>query len=301
MTTTTTRTRRPSKSIEERSEQAEQLHASIADQVDALRDSGAWEQFLTFAASFHSYSFNNVLLILSQCENASQVAGFRKWQQHGRQVRKGERAIKIFGYSTKKVTVENKDGEEEEKRVARFPILSVFDVSQTDVVDAELAAATQLATRLTGDDDHGVIEALTGYLVGEGWQVRTEAMGGGKNGFADPETKSIVLGEYLSPEQAAKTLIHEAAHIVCGHVDDLDEYTRHRGLMETEAESVAYVVAGVLGFDTAAYSIGYIAGWADADTDLIRSTAAAVLKAAHVILNVLSPAEDENEGEGATA
>jgi hypothetical protein len=53
--------------------------------------------------------------------------------------------------------------------------------------------------------------------------------------------------------------------------------------MEVEAESVAYVVAGLAGFDTSAYSIGYINGWANQDIELMRSTATRVLKAAQTI------------------
>ena len=68
---------------------------------------------------------NNVLLILSQRPTASRVAGFCHWQERGRQVRKGERAIKIFGYATKRI--EGEDGEEE--RRPYFPILSVFDAT----------------------------------------------------------------------------------------------------------------------------------------------------------------------------
>lgn len=38
------------------------------------------------------------------------------------------------------------------------------------------------------------------------------------------------------------------------HVDgeDLDAYARHRGVMECEAETVAHVLAGLLGIDTSA-------------------------------------------------
>ena len=32
------------------------------------------------------------------------MAGYRAWQQLGRQVRKGENALKILGYSIKKIT-----------------------------------------------------------------------------------------------------------------------------------------------------------------------------------------------------
>jgi hypothetical protein len=55
--------------------------------------------------------------------------------------------------------------------------------------------------------------------------------------------------------------------------------------------------SGIVGFDTSAYSVGYIAGWADGDTDLIKSTAARVLRTAHQVATIL--ARDENEDEAA--
>lgn len=90
------------RTTEERRQEAEALHASIAEQVQQLADSGQWRAFLEFARSFHNYSLNNVLLILSQSPDATMVAGFRQWQARGRQVRKGEKSIKIFGYREKK-------------------------------------------------------------------------------------------------------------------------------------------------------------------------------------------------------
>src|SRR5699024_11989077 len=43
---------------------------------------------------------------------------------------------------------------------------------------------------------------------------------------------------------------------------DLGTSTTHRGTAEIQAESVAYVVAGMLGLDTSSYSTGYVAQWA---------------------------------------
>lgn len=87
---------------------------------------------------------------------------------------------------------------------------------------------------------------------------------------------------------AAKTALHEVAHVTLGHTEqDYREYVAHRGLFETETESVAYVLAGLLGLDTADYSIGYIAGWADADVELIRSTATKVMAAVHTLAPAL--------------
>jgi antirestriction protein ArdC len=288
----TSKTRRPAVSPEERKAQAEALHESIATQVEQLRDSDRWTQFLAFAAAFHRYSLNNVLLILAQRPDAERVAGFRTWQAVGRQVRKGEKALRIFGYSTKKVTEQDENGDDVEKRYPRFPILPVFDIAQTDPIDPDADDPSTLTAPLTGTDDHGIIDTLTGHLVADGWAVEHTAPGEVRNGFTDPAARRVVIGSHLAPEHAAKTLIHELAHIVLGHTDDLTEYAEHRGLMETEAESVAYVVAGLVGFDTAAYSIGYVAGWSDADADLIRSTATRVLRAAHQVAAILTPDDD---------
>jgi antirestriction protein ArdC len=291
----TTKTRRPAVSAEERKAQAEALHESIATQVEQLRDSDRWTQFLAFAAAFHRYSLNNVLLILSQRPDAERVAGFRTWQAVGRQVRKGEKALRIFGYSTKKVTEQDENGDDVEKRYPRFPILPVFDIAQTDPIDPDAADPSTLTAPLTGTDDHGVIDTLTAHLVANGWTVEHTEPGQGRNGFTDPAARRVLIGSHLAPEHAAKTLIHELAHILLGHTDDLTEYAEHRGLMETEAESVAYVVAGLVGFDTAAYSVGYVAGWSDADADLIRSTAARVLSAAHQVAAILTPDDTTDE------
>jgi len=287
----TTNTTRAREKAEEKKAQAAALRESIATQVEALRDSDRWAQFLTFASAFHAYSLNNVLLILAQRPDAARVAGFRTWQGLGRQVRKGEKGIRIFGYSTKKVTEEDEHGDEIEKRIARFPILSVFDISQTDLADGGTDAGN-LADELTGADDHGILATLIAHLEGVGWTVTREPLTGGRNGYTEPERRRVVIGTHLAPEHAAKTMLHETAHILLGHTDDLAAYAEHRGLLETEAESVAYVVAGLVGFDTSAYSIGYVAGWADADADLIRGTAARVLATAHQIAAALIPDDD---------
>lgn len=93
------------------------------------------------------------------------------------------------------------------------------------------------------------------------------------------------MSERLSPAQAAKTALHEAAHITLGHIeDDHTEYLAHRGRYEVEAESVAYVMPGLLGLDTSAYSVDSFARWISAAlaahaalTPAQRATAAAEL------------------------
>ena len=68
----------------------------LALAVEQMADSDRFAAWLRARAAFHEYSFNNVLLIASQRPDASQVAGYRAWQKLSRQVRKGEKAIRIL-------------------------------------------------------------------------------------------------------------------------------------------------------------------------------------------------------------
>ncbi|MCS5735793.1 ArdC-like ssDNA-binding domain-containing protein [Herbiconiux daphne] len=287
---------RPNKSPEERRAQAEELQASIVTEVEKLRDTGEWERFLTFAQAFHNYSFNNLVLILTQCPTATYVAGFRKWQQLGRQVRKGERGIRIFGFRQKKLTCEDagdgekvEPGENGEKTMTYFPILSVFDRAQTDLIDPTQPDPGELGQRLTGDDLTGIYAPAADYLTSIGWTVTREPIPGEVNGYTTRDgSMRVVVDADLSPAQAAKTVLHEAGHVLLHTDEEPGEYIEHRGIKETEAESVAYIVAGLMGLDTSGYSIGYVAGWSNCDADTIRTTATRVLRAAHTLADALT-------------
>ncbi len=219
--TITTTTKRPAKSPEQRKLEAEALHAQLVDQVELLTDSDRWREFLDFSGSFYRYSLNNVLLILAQHPTAAEVAGFRAWQGKGRQVRKGQRAIKILGYSTKTTTEEDPATGEETTRVsARYLILSVFALDQTDPVDGHEDAST-VTVRLTGDDPAGIYTRMHDHLTSFGWTIAREPIPGEMNGYTTTDgTCRIVIDADLTPAQTAKTLLHEAAHVVL-HVDTL--------------------------------------------------------------------------------
>ena len=278
------RTVKNSKTPEQRRAEADELQAKIADQVEALRESEAWARFLDFTKAFHRYSINNLLLIFGQCPEASHVAGYRTWQKLNRQVRKGERGIRIYGGRDVRETVENPTtGQEEEQRRTMFFPVSVFDMGQTDLIDP-----AEIARPLTGEDTAGIFDAVADYLTGQGWTVERESIPGGAQGYTDPETRRVVLDSDLSPAQAAKTALHEAAHVLLHAEENHAEYVEHRGIKETEAESVAYVVAGILGLDTSGYSVGYVAGWSKCDAETIKATAANVRRAAHTLADALT-------------
>ena len=74
--------------------------------VSRILDGEEFKRYLSVAAHFHHYSPNNCLLILMQRPDATRVAGYRKWQELGRQVRKGEKGIKILAPISRRVKSE---------------------------------------------------------------------------------------------------------------------------------------------------------------------------------------------------
>ena len=117
-----------------------------------LLDSDNWKEYLKTLYRFHQYSFNNCILIKMQYPEASRVAGDKTWQNMGRQVRKGEKAISILAPCPHKKTieVEKEDGTIELKAVSftTYRAVNVFDIKQTD--GKELPT---VCNSLTGDVD----------------------------------------------------------------------------------------------------------------------------------------------------
>lgn len=268
-----------------RAELAE-LHTQLAAAVETLRSSEKWTRYLEFAASFHRYSFNNVMLIMSQQPEATHVAGFRAWQEKGRQVRKGEKSIRILGTRLVKTNDQNEDN----PRRIFFPV-SVFDISQTDLIDGHEDHST-IAHNLEGPDKHGIIARVTAHLATQNIPVSYSELSPGTNGHTQPATATeptrIIIENRNSPAQKAKTLLHEAAHIALDHLNDYTEYLTHRGRYEVEAETTAAITAAALGLNTAPYSVGYIAQWShNADHDAIKDTAQRALATAHQLLTTL--------------
>lgn len=315
---TATKSTRPGRTTEQKRAEMEALYEQLAESVEALRSSEAWTAYLRFCASFHRYSINNLLLILSQSPEASQVAGYRAWQAKGRQVRKGERGIRILGTGT--VTASARQDEQtgevgevgevvevvEGRRRVFFPV-SVFDIAQTDVMEGHEDLSV-MGHRLTGADVHGILSRVVDYLAALGVPVEFCVIAGGANGFTYPADERagqpvrVVIEERNDAAQQAKTALHEAAHILLGHLaDDHAEYVAHRGRYEVEAESVAYVVSGMLGLDSSDYSTAYVASWAErAEAGVIKETAGRVLAAVHTLVEALH-VETDDQAEGTAA
>ena len=69
----------------------------IEQGVKDVFSSDNFRNYLSFLSKFHTYSLNNMILIMSQYPEATLVAGYNSWSKNfNRHVNKGERAIKIL-------------------------------------------------------------------------------------------------------------------------------------------------------------------------------------------------------------
>jgi len=263
----------------------EQLQAGIA----AIQTSEQFRQYLRTAARFHAYSLNNVLLIMWQRPNATHVAGYRTWQQLGRQVKKGERAIYIFAPRPYHVTMTTDTDEEDTRTGCTFRPVPVFDISQTD--GAPLP--TLQTPTLSGEAGQEAYDALHTLAIAEGLTVTTH----------DPDTdgddrrssyegyysarRKLIFVKQATPTAMCATLIHELAHYL-----DPGAHTSPPETSETVAEAAAFVVAEAVGIDTSGYSFPYIAGWTARQDGaaLVKQLMARIHPIAQRLLAALEPA-----------
>jgi len=81
-----------------------------------------------------AYSVHNQCMIAVQNPAATILGGFRQWKKHGRTVKKGEHGIGIW--VPKFSTHESADGEKMEGGIEGFLFGTVFDVTQTEELQA---------------------------------------------------------------------------------------------------------------------------------------------------------------------
>ena len=254
-----------------RSEQRALVEAACREMLS----SEGWRRFAETRATFHRYSFGNCQLIAYQRPDATQVAGFRAWQALGRQVRKGERAIRILA----PMSVKDRDeqGNETDEHRTFFRAVPVFDVSQTD--GDRLPEAPR--EPITGDSHASYVEQLEQYARSLGYTVEREALESA-GGYCDAKRQRIVVSSNVDSANAhVRVLVHELAHALgVGYAD----YGRE--VAEVIVETATVIVCGSVGLDTSGESIPYIAGWGEQDLDAIRRHAAKVDEIARTLETV---------------
>jgi hypothetical protein len=144
-----------------------------------------------------------------------------------------------------------------------------------------------VCTRLAGDDPLGAYAELVQVADSLGFTVEDHAFDGETNGDCTHALRRIRVRADLPPVHRVKTLCHELAHAIL-HADRTE-----RGLMELEAESVAFIVCDALGIQLDAWSFGYLAGWSGGGEQAIaaiKSAGTRIQRTADQILSALDGA-----------
>lgn len=281
-------------------ERIKELFSTIEEGVKNVYSSENYKQYLSFLSKFHSYSFNNTILILNQKPDASLIAGYNSWRKNfNRHVDKGAKAIKILAPYQEEITrtVEKKDSEgktltdtngnilTEEKQflITRFRAVNVFDISQTSG-----EPIPTLTKRLEGTsyDAQALIQSIEDISDTPIKYASLQEDSSLQNayGYFSPKENIIVLRDDLPINQKAKTLTHEYAHSIMHRAQNKDPQ-----MAEIEAESMAFILCEHFGIDTSEYSFGYIAGYANQDYDVLKSSLLNIKDYAHEYISLLEP------------
>ena len=267
----------------------EMIAANIKLLIEQLEagHSEALTNYLTAMSRFHNYSFGNVLEIARQMPAATKVAGFWTWKNLGRNVKAGQKGIRILapivGVRRKKDSEAQKDITKQNERVlVGFRNAYVFDISQTDGVDLP-------AMHEVNGDPGESIDRLAAFLKGKGIQLVYNPNIAPALGVSYGGRIAILPGQ--SKAEEFSTLVHETAHELLHKADRRTATTKT--VRETEAEAVAFVVGKAVGLVTGSASADYIQLY-HGNASLLAESLEVIQQTASVILAALEPPGEED-------
>lgn len=247
----------------------------LQDGLDEVFSSEAYRRFLLFISNNPNYSYRNILLILQQCPHATKVMGFKAWLRQGRCVQAGQKGLRINALFEKGdqddvLPIQKLKRAGKQKKDGNFRRISVFDISQTALLDGEGQAAPTAVPNgsftlseaafnnpmqlfetemLEGKVAHygeilEVLEEITPLRISFQARLRPEGSCG---------DSYIAVRDGMSQLHTVRTIINQIVH-VWRH-----PYCPDKEQLEIEAESVAFIVCRYLGLDTSDFSFNHIA------------------------------------------
>lgn len=245
---------------------------------------------MQFIARFRGYAPFNAMLVRIQMPGAVFVAPPSRWlKMYGRGIKANARPLVILQ--------------------PRGPVLFVFDVSDTEAVDdaPPLPHEVLHPFEVRGGKIGSELDRVVRNAVRDGVRVQLEKAGSQGAGRIGPSQSTetmqyprrlqprreditvpvgyeLLLNDRHSRETQFATLVHELAHLYCGHLGTPNpkwwpaRSFLDRNAREFEAESVSYLVCRRLGMDTG--SEGYLSGYTRDNSDTPQISLEWVLKAA---------------------
>ena len=269
-------------------EEAIKLVQSGFEQLEsALREGKSDDlmKYLTTMSRFHNYSFRNLVMIWSQREDATRVAGFRAWQKLGRMVKKGEKGIAIFApmpfkqkeknEGSRNRTAKGERKSNEEVTMMGFKVVHVFDISQTE------GDPLPEPSKVTGEVGAN-LERIQRVVVDSGIELKFEQLDSA-HGYS--VGGKVVIDQSLSDAEKFQTIAHELAH------ERLHQGERKavatKTVKETEAEAVGFIVSQAFGLDSVTHCADYIQLY-DGNADTLRESLSHIQKTAQWIIESIN-------------
>jgi hypothetical protein len=197
---------------------------------------------------FRTYSANNQFLIALQCQDATYVAGFRKWLQLGYAVRRGETSIRIWMPMppSKKALAEWEaaGAVARERPKTRFRLGPVFDRSQVEPLPApaEPVNLEPPMVRAEGDELEWSLPHLIELAGQAGYEVVFEPGPERIGGMCISGTRLLWINNRacFSINQQVKTMIHELSHMLLRVEREEDDLELTYSEEELVVESIAF-------------------------------------------------------------
>jgi antirestriction protein ArdC len=247
----------------------------LANLIDKAQFSEEIEAYLDTVDKFHHYSFHNQLLIHDFFPTASHVAGFCTWRdKFNRKVRRGEKGIPILApirVSKSPLDKQESQDDDEEREVKLFfKVVYVFDISQTEGDDIP-----QLDVWKSLEARPELQNKLIAYAQSLGLSVEITNLGSAQGSL---NSDHQIL---LDKTAGTKTLVHEIAHHLAGHLGSEISHEQR----ELEAEATAYVVCRHIGFeDLKSPNYLYLSGLRSEDLSTSLATISSI--AQQIIKNI---------------
>lgn len=279
----------------------------IHDRVKNFVEESDYISYLKFIKKFRTRSFFNQMLIYMTKENATFVMGYKQWIDKFNRIpvaclicrslsnkncecEEKTPPIRIVQLAPITYTKENAKGEEEEK--IWFKDVYVYDIEDTeplpDLPIKEVFNEFDWNIKTVDVDvNFKKLESMLLAIIKDNdfkfryEEIFNESLGG----WTDHAVKEIVCKENTTEADKIHTILHEIGHMFAHSQEELDRKRVYRPLVETEAETIAYVVADYLNIDTSSYSIGYIANWSKGNEDILQESVKTISKFANVIMD----------------
>ena len=212
-------------------------------------------EFLNNACRFRTYSMNNIMLIMAQKNEASQVASFKKWKEEGRTVKKGSKAIQILAPCF------IKRNKEEEEDVAYFRYVNVFDISDTE--GKQIKGWSNAKSKIT------IKEAKETCLkIDKTLKIEDKAYTLNQGGAYSRKKHTIYLNSNLTDDENVYTLFHELSHSLLNH-GNTDQGTQEK---EQEAETLNYLFCKYYNVEnSSSFYLKYYKGIAENTNKIIKT------------------------------